>query len=202
VCLFLAVLYGAYVPATPAKPAATVIVSSASGLAVANTVETLFQAVAAKQGAHLAVLDIRPLPAGDRSGESLFFFLAGCSVAGFLTIVATGALAPALRPRYRFPLILAAAVAISGPAGAIVAPLGTGALYVLIVAMIARGLQVILGPAAIIAFLAILVMLAASSMVNRKLRACASAWERGRAVSSPARARAFMVLFGQTEGFA
>jgi hypothetical protein len=173
--------------------------------------------VAAKQGAHLAVLDIRPLPAGDRSGESLFFFLAGCSVAGFLTIVATGALAPALRPRYRFPLILAAAVAIpvlgyllvsleleaiSGPAGAIVALLGMGALYVLIVAMIAQGLQVILRPAAIIAFLAILVMLAASSMVNRKLRACASAWERGRAVSSPARARAFMVLFGQTEGFA
>ncbi len=34
-----------------------------------------------------------------------------------------------------------------------------GALYVLIVAMIARGLQVILGPAAILAFVAIFVML-------------------------------------------
>ncbi len=94
-------LYGAYVPAAPGKPAATVIISSASGVAVANTVETLLQAVAAKQGAHLAVLDVRPLPAGDSSGESLFFFLIGCSVAGFLTIAAIGMLAPALRPRYR-----------------------------------------------------------------------------------------------------
>jgi hypothetical protein len=167
-------LYGAYLPATPARPAATVIISSASGIAVANTVETLFRAVVAKQGAQLAVLDVRPLPAGDRSGDSLFFFLIGCSVAGFLTIAAAGVLAPALRPRYRWPLILAAAVAIpvaayllvglglgaiTGPAGAIVALLGMGALYVLIVAMIARGLQVILGQAAIIAFLAIFVML-------------------------------------------
>jgi hypothetical protein len=167
-------LYGAYVPATPGKPAATVIVSSASGVTVASTVETLFGAVAARQGAHLAVLDVRPLPAADRTGDSLFFFLVGCSVAGFLTIIATGAFAPALRPRYRWPLILAAAVAIpvlayllvglglgaiSGPAGAIVALLGMGALYVLVVAMIARGLQVILGQAAIIAFLAIFVML-------------------------------------------
>jgi hypothetical protein len=167
-------LYGAYVPAVPAKSTATVIVSSASGVSVANTIETQFRSVAAKQGAHLAVLDVHPLPAGDRSGESLFFFLGGCSVAGFLTIAATGALAPALRPRYRWSLILAAAVAIpvlayllvglglgaiSGSAGAIFALLGMGALYVLIVATIARGLQVILGQAAIVAFLAIFVML-------------------------------------------
>ncbi|TVZ01537.1 hypothetical protein EAS64_28995 [Trebonia kvetii] len=165
-------LYGAYVPATPGKPAATVIVSSASGVAVANTVEALFRAVAAKQGARLTVLDVRPLPAGDRSGQSLFFFLIRCSVAGFLTIVVTGA--PALRQRYRWQLILAAAVAmpvlayllaglglgaINGSAGAILALLGTGALYVLSVAVIARGLQVILGKPAILAFLAIFVML-------------------------------------------
>jgi hypothetical protein len=104
----------------------------------------------------------------------LFFFLIGCSVAGFLTVMATGAVAPALRPRYRWPLILAAAVAIpilayllvglglgaiSGSAGAIVALLGMSALYMLIVVMIARGLQVILGPAAELAFFAIFVML-------------------------------------------
>ncbi len=167
-------LYGAYVPAAPEKRAATVIVSSASGVAVASTVETLFRAVAAKQGAQLAVLDVRPLPAGDRGGESLFFFLIGCSVAGFLTIAVTGTFAPALRPRYRWSLILAAAIAIpvlayllvglglgaiTGSAGAIFALLGMGALYVLIVATVARGLQVILGQAAIITFLAIFVML-------------------------------------------
>lgn len=172
-------LYGAYVPAGPGKAAATVIVSGASGAAVAAQVETLFRAVAASQGVRLAVRDVRPLPAGDRDGESLFFFLVGCSVAGFMTIAATGAFAPALRPRYRWPLIVAGAVAIpvlayllvglglgaiSGPAGAIVALLGVGALYVLIVAAIARGLQVILGQAilglaAILTFLAIFVLL-------------------------------------------
>jgi hypothetical protein len=41
-------LYGAYVPAAPGRPAATVIVATASGAAVADTVETLFRAVAAQ----------------------------------------------------------------------------------------------------------------------------------------------------------
>jgi hypothetical protein len=93
----------------------------------------------------------------------------------FQTTLGSRFLAPALRPRYRWPLILAAAVAIpalayllagpglgaiSGSAGAIVALLGMSALYVLIVVMIARGLQVILGPAAAqLAFFAIFVML-------------------------------------------
>ena len=167
-------LYGAYVPAAPGKPAATVIISSASGVAVASTVETLFRAVAAKQGARLAVLDVRPLPAGDREGEALFYFLGACSVSGFLTVAAIGMLAPALRPRDRWLLFVAAAVAvpvlayllagpglgaISGSAGAIFALLGVGALYVLTVEVIARSLQIVLGPAAILAFLAIFVML-------------------------------------------
>jgi hypothetical protein len=167
-------LYGAYVPAAPGKPAATVIVSSASGVAVANTVETLFRQVAARQGARLAVLDVRPLPPGNLEGEVLFYFLAAISVSGFLTIAATGMLAPGLRPRDRWPLIVAAAIAIpvvayllagpglgaiSGSAGAIFALLGVGALYVLTVEVIARGLQIVLGPAAILLFLTIFVML-------------------------------------------
>ena len=83
-------------------------------------------------------------------------------------------LAPALRPRYRWPLIVAAAVAvpvlayllaglglgaISGSAGAIFALLGAGALYVLTVATIARAVQIVLGQAGAYAFLAIFVFL-------------------------------------------
>ena len=173
-------LYGAYVPAAPGKPAATVIVSSASGVPVAATVQTLFRAVAARQGVRLAVLDVRPLPAADRDGDSLFFFLVGCSVAGFMAIAATGAYARELRPRHRWPLIAAGSAAIpvlayllagpglgaiSGPAGAIVALLGAGALYVFTVAAIARGLQVILGQA-ILGLAAILTFLATFVMLN------------------------------------
>ena len=153
-------LDGAYVPAARPGVTATVIVAAASGNAVTSAVESLFRAVAAKQGAQLAVRDVRPLPAGDTSGLSLFFFMVACTLGGFLAVMATGLAAPALRPRYRWPLILAAVVAtpvlayllagqglgaIGGPPGAVFALLGAGALYVLAVAMIARGLQLILG---------------------------------------------------------
>jgi hypothetical protein len=104
-------LDGAYVP--PARPGgtATVIVAAASGNSVTSAVESLFRAVAAKQGAQLAVRDVRPLPAGDTSGLSLFFFMVACTLGGFLAVTATGVAAPALRPRYRWPLILAVVVA-------------------------------------------------------------------------------------------
>jgi hypothetical protein len=153
-------LSGAYVPATQPGGTATVIVATASGNAVASAVESVFRAVAAQQRAQLAVRDVRPLPAGDTSGLALFFFLVACTLGGFLTVTATGLAAPALRPRCRWPLLLAAVVAtpvlgyliggqglgaISGSAGAVVALLGVAALFVLIVTMIARGLQLILG---------------------------------------------------------
>ena len=154
-------LYGAYVPAARPGGTATVIVADASGNSVASAVESLFRAVAAKQGAPLAVRDVRPLPAGDTSGLSLFFFLVACTLGGFLTVSVTGPGAQALRPRYRWSLFLAVAVAapplayllagqglgaIGGPAGAVFALLGVGALYMLIVLAVARGLQLILGP--------------------------------------------------------
>jgi hypothetical protein len=127
---------------------------------VTSAVESLFRAVAAKQGAQLAVRDVRPLPAGDTSGISLFFFMIACTLGGFLAVTATGLAAPALRPRYRWSLLLAVVVAapvlawllsgqglgaIGGSAGAVVALLGVGALYALAVTMIARGLQLVLG---------------------------------------------------------
>ncbi len=153
-------LYGAYVPAARSGATATLIVADASGTSVTSAVESLFRAVAAKQGAQLAVRDVRPLPAGDTSGLSLFFFLVACTLGGFLAVSATGIAAPALRPRYRWPLFLATVVAVpvlayllagqglgavGGSAGAVFVLLGMGALYVLAVIVVARGLQLILG---------------------------------------------------------
>ncbi len=150
------------------------IVSDASGVAAANAVESLFQAVAARQGARLLVRDVRPLPPGDTSGTALYFVLIVCTIAGFTAVAATGQAAPALRPRYRFALFLGLAVtvpvlvyllaglglgAISGSAGAILALLGMAALYVLVVTVIARGLQNILGQATILALFAVFITL-------------------------------------------
>ena len=106
-------LDGAYVPAAQPGGTATVIVAAASGNAVTSAVESLFRAVAARQGASLAVRDVRPLPAGDTGGLSLFFFMIACTLGGFLAVTATGLAAPALRPRYRWPLF--GAVAITTP---------------------------------------------------------------------------------------
>jgi len=153
-------LSGAYVPAAQPGATATVIVAAASGNTVTSAVESLFRSVAAKQRAQLAVRDVAPLPAGDSSGISLYMFMIACTLGGFLTVTATGLVAPALRSRYRWPLILVVAVAtpivgyllagpglgaISGSAGAVFALLGVAALYVLVVMMIARGLQLIVG---------------------------------------------------------
>ncbi len=168
------ILYGAYIPPAPGQPRATVIVSDASGVAAANAVESLFQAVTARQGARLLVRDIRPLPPGDSNGTALYFFLIVCTIAGFTAVAATGQAAPALRPRYRFALFLAIAVAvpvlvyllaglglgaIRGSAGAILALLAMAALYMFIVTMVARGLQDILGPATILALFAVFITL-------------------------------------------
>jgi hypothetical protein len=153
-------LYGAYVPAAQPGGTATVIVAGASGTGVTNAVESLFRAVAAQQRAQLAVRDVRPLPAGNTSGLSLYFYLFACTLGGVLTVAATGMAAPALRPRYRWPVLLATAIAtptvayllagqglgaISGSAGAVFALLGVSVLYVLIITLIVRALQLSLG---------------------------------------------------------
>jgi hypothetical protein len=153
-------LYGAYVPAARPGATATAIVAGASGTGVTNAVESLFRGVAALQRAQLAVNDVRPLPTGNTSGLSLYFYLFACTFGGVLTVAATGMAAPTLQARYRWPLLLATAVAvpivayllagqglgaISGSAGAVFALLGVSALYVLIVTIIVRCLQLILG---------------------------------------------------------
>lgn len=153
-------LYGAYVPAARPGATAVVTVAEASGTSVTSAVESLFRAVAAKQGTPLAVRDVRPLPGGNASGLALFPFIVICTLGGFPAVTATGVATAALRERCRWPLLLAAVVAtpalayllarlglgaVGGPAWAVFALLGVGALYTLAVAMISRGLQLVVG---------------------------------------------------------
>jgi hypothetical protein len=168
-------LYGAYVPAARPGATATVIVAGASGTGVTKVVESAFRAVAAHQRAQLAVRDIRPLPTGNTSGLALYFYLFACTFGAMLTVAAVGMAAPALQARYRWTLILAAAVAtpivayllagqglgaISGSAGAVFAVLGVSALYTLVITVIVRCLQFFLGPiGALFAAMTVFVML-------------------------------------------
>jgi hypothetical protein len=153
-------LYGAYVPAARPGASATLIVAGASGTGVTNAVESAFRAVAAQQRAQLTVRDIRPLPAGNTSGLSLYFYLFACTFGAVLTVAATAMAAPGLRPLYRWLLLLAACIstpilsyllagqglgAISGSAGAVFALLGVSLLYVLIITLFVWALQLILG---------------------------------------------------------
>jgi hypothetical protein len=152
-------LYGAYVPAARPGGTATVIVAAASGTGVTNAVESEFRVVAARQGDQLAVLNVRPLSTGDTNGLSLMFYLFACTFGAMLAVAVTGTAAPALQARYRWPLLLANAVAvpivayllagqglgaISGSTGAIFALLGVSVLYTLIITITVRCLQLIL----------------------------------------------------------
>ena len=167
-------LRGAYVPAASANETATVIVNAVSSSAAASAVESLFRSVAASQRVKLVVHDARPLPPGDSTGTASFYFMIVCTLGGYLTVTSLGQVAPALRPRRRFALIAAAAIATpilmyligglligayTGSVGAVLALIGVGGLYALIVGVIARGLQVILGQRAIYAMMAIFVFL-------------------------------------------
>jgi hypothetical protein len=66
------------------KPQAQVIVAAAISPLAAQVISTAFTHVAAAMGAGLAARDIAPLPAGDPSGVSPFFFAAALFLASFI----------------------------------------------------------------------------------------------------------------------
>lgn len=165
-------LNGAFVPRSPAG--STVIVAGAAGASLASAIEGLFRPVAAAERRHLEVRDVRPLPPGDESGTAAFYLLVICTIGGYLTVTVLGQVAPGLRPRKRYPIIAAAALAtpiivylIGGllfdaydsSFGTTLAMIGIGALYALIIGLLARGLQVAVGTWAIFAMMAVFVFL-------------------------------------------
>jgi hypothetical protein len=167
-------LNAAFVPTADPKQPATVIVAGAGGRIVATAAERLARSVTAVQGSQLAVRDVRPLAAGDEIGIGVFMFMIVCTICGYLAVTLLFTVAPALWPGRRYAIIAAVAVLVptiayligglgfgtyEGSFGTVVAFIAVGALYVLVIGLITRLLQVLLGPPALFVALAIFVFL-------------------------------------------
>jgi hypothetical protein len=167
-------LDAAFVPTANPQEPATVIVASAGGRIVATAAETLARSVTAAAGTQLVVRDVRPLVPGDEIGIGVFMFMIVCTICGYLAVTLLFTVAPALPPSRRYPMIVAISVLVptlayligglgfgtyTGSVGTILAFIGVGALYTLVIGLITRLLQVIIGPAALFVSLAIFVFL-------------------------------------------
>jgi hypothetical protein len=167
-------LNAALVPtANPTQPA-TAIVASAGGRLVAKATEDFVRVAAAAQGAQVVVRDVRPLASGDQIGVGVFMFMIVCTICGYLAVTLLFTVAPALPPSRRYPIIVAMAVLVPtvayligglgfgtypGSFGTILAFIGVGALYVFVIGLITRLLQVLIGPPALFVSLAVFVFL-------------------------------------------
>jgi hypothetical protein len=167
-------LNAAFVPsANPRRPAA-VIVASAGGRLTATAAETLARAVTASEGAQLVVRDVRPLASGDEIGIGIFMFMVVCTICGYLAVTLLFTVAPALDPGRRYLMIVAISILVptiayligglgfgtyTGSFGTILAFIAVGALYTLVIGLVTRLLQVLIGPPALFVSLAIFVFL-------------------------------------------
>jgi hypothetical protein len=167
-------LDAAFVPSVDPRRPATVIVADAGGRIVAAAAETFARAVTTAQGGRLAVRDVRPLPSGDEIGLGVFMFMIVCTICGYFAATLLFTLAPALEPVRRYSLIAATAVLVpclvylisgvgygtyTGSFGTILAFIAVGALYVFVIGLITRLLQVLIGQAALFVSLAVFIFL-------------------------------------------
>ena len=172
-------LDAAYVPAVNPKQPATIIVASAGGRIVAVAAETLARSAAAQQGAQLVMRETRPLADGDELGLGIFMFMIVCTICGYIAPTILETLAPSLGATRRYAILAGTAVLVptiayligdlaygtyEGSFETILAFIGVGALYVFTIGLGTRLLQVLIGPAAIFASLAILVFLNIASL--------------------------------------
>jgi hypothetical protein len=118
------------------------------------------------------VQDVRPLTPGDAIGLGVFMYLIILTIAGYLAVTVLQTAAPTLRPSRRYPLILGGAIltptlvyliaglgygTYTGSPGTLFAFIGVGALYTLVVGVVTRLFQVLLGPPALFVSLAVFV---------------------------------------------
>jgi hypothetical protein len=167
-------LDAAFVPTADPTVPATLIVATAGGRITATAAETLARFITTAQGSQLDVRDVRPLVDGDAIGVGIFLYMVICTIAGYLAATVLYTVTPDLAPARRYAMLAGIAIvaptltyliggagfgAYSGSAGTIVAFIGIGALYTLVVSLITRLLQVLLGPVAIFVSLAIFVFI-------------------------------------------
>jgi hypothetical protein len=167
-------LNAAFVPTANPKQPATVIVASGGGRLVAKATEDFVRGASAAQGAQLVVRDVRPVTSGDAIGLGVFMFMIVATIAGYLAVTILENVAPDLRPGRRYAMIAGMAVAVptivyliaglgfgtySGSFGTVLAFIGVGALYTLVVGVVTRLLQVLFGPPALFLSLTVFIFL-------------------------------------------
>jgi hypothetical protein len=126
----------------------------------------------------LVVEDVRPLAPGDELGIGIFMFVIVCTICGYLAVTLLFSIAPALRPRRRYAIIVVISIVVpttayligagfgtyTGSVGTIMAFVGVAALYTLVIGLVTRLLQVLLGPPALFVSLALFVFLNVPSL--------------------------------------
>ncbi|WP_189273105.1 hypothetical protein [Kitasatospora griseola] len=112
-------LVAAYVPGGDAP---TLLVATANSETSASAAEKVFTTVAAHQGKPLAVQELTPLPAGDPTGQGLFFLLVALSIGSYGSVAVLGAAGAALAMRARALLGLGVALVVSLLGAALAGP--------------------------------------------------------------------------------
>jgi hypothetical protein len=167
-------LDAAFVPTADASRPASAIVASAGGRIVASGTEAFLRSVTTAQGAQLAVREVRPLSSGDEIGLGIFLFMIVCTICGYFAATLLYTLAPDLSPGRRYGMLAGCAVLVpliayligglgygvyKGSFGTILAFIGIGALYVFVIGLITRLLQVLIGDTALFVSLAMFIFL-------------------------------------------
>ncbi|MFD7729527.1 hypothetical protein ACFV6F_03945 [Kitasatospora phosalacinea] len=112
-------LVAAYVPDADAP---TLLVASANSDTSATVAEKVFTEVAAREGKPLAVRELTPLPAGDPTGQGLFFLLVALSIGSYGSVAVLGAAGAVLSVRARALLGLGVALVVSLLGAALAGP--------------------------------------------------------------------------------
>jgi hypothetical protein len=167
-------LDAAFVPSRDPRQPSTAIVARAGGRLVATATESFLSSVTAARGGQVVARDVRPLAAGDPIGLGVFMFMIVCTICGYFAATLLFTIAPALAPARRYAIIAGMAMLVpaiayligglgfgtyKGSFGTILAFIGVAALYVFVIGLITRLLQVLIGQAALFVSLAIFIFL-------------------------------------------
>ena len=160
--------------ASGSKPTVTIVTADAGGRIASTAVHSVGTRIATQLGTTATVKDVAPLTSSDPNGVGLFYLIIISSIGGYLTITVLAQAIP--RARRRTKLLTAVIAAVLTPIvamialsfsvgifgmdfGQLAAVVGVDAIYVLAVALMALFFNEVLGQAAILGVLVIVLAL-------------------------------------------
>lgn len=155
------------------------VVAGGGGPTVSSVVRQVANGIAAQTGGTVSVEDVAPLADGDSSGSSLFFLMIACTVGAFLSItmvaqtlgkpsarvlLATSAAAAVVVPSLAAGVIALVVSGLGLSVGTWAAIIGVGMLYTFTVGLVASVFTLLIGDAAVVPVMIVLVALNFPSM--------------------------------------